>query len=362
MDRLQHRTFVRFAIGLAGLALLSGCAALKPEADPSASRTTAVVSTEPPPLLIRSDRPERYVVGPDDNIWDISARYLDDPWRWGELWPTEEWPRIHPGDVLEVVDDTQPQLQLAEGERPTIKLTPQVRVEYLDDPVPTVTRDVVLSFYDESVVLSDTAWQQAPYIVGGADGRPLMASGTAVYARGADFDRPRYGVYRPEEEYRHPDTGASLGYNMVYLGQAVLEDVGDPATLRLTGTRREVRPGDRLLEAVEQRPDFDFTTVPAPPDSYGRILGALGKNPGLLGRYDVVVVSLGELDGMRRGSVLASYATDAALVDPLTGAAVDTPRERSGLIVLFKVFDRTGYGLVTEARREIRPGDLVRDP
>lgn len=360
MDRPYHRTVACFAISLAGL-LLSGCAVLEPET-PAPHRPTAVVSTEPPPLLIRSDRPERYVAGPDDNIWDISARYLDDPWRWGELWPEQEWPRIYPGDVLEVVDDEQPRLQITDSERPTIKLTPQVRVEYLDDPLPTVTRDVVLSFYDESVVLSDTAWQQAPYIVGGADGRPLMASGNAVYARGADFDRPRYGVYRPEDEYRHPDTGASLGYNMVYLGQAILEDVGDPATLRLAGTRREVRPGDRLLEAAEEGPDFDFTTVAAPPDSYGRVLGALGKNPGLLGRYDVVVVSLGSLDGMRRGSVLASYATDAPLVDPLTGASVDTPRERSGLVVLFKVFDRTSYGLVTEARREIRPGDLVRDP
>jgi hypothetical protein len=339
MDRLNRRNFATLVTGLVGLALLSGCATPEPE------RPTAVVSTEPPPLLVRPDRPERYVVGADDNIWDISARYLDEPWRWGELWPGGDWPSIYPGDVLQF-DDTQGQLQLAEGEPPTIKLTPQVRVEYIHDPVPTVTREGVLSFYDDSVVLSDSGWKSAPYIVGGADNRPLLAS-----------------VYRPEGEYRHPDTNDFLGYNMVYLGQAELEDEGDPATLRLISTRREVRPGDRLLEAVEEdRLDFDFTTVPAPPDTYGRILGALGKEPRLLGRYDVVVVSLGDLDGMRQGSVLASYATDAAMTDPLTGATVDTPRERSGLVVLFKVFERASYGLVTEARREIRPGDLVREP
>ncbi len=357
---MSERQLSRIAGRLAGaglLLVLVGCV----QSPTTPSRPQAVVSSEPPPLLLRPDRPQRYQIGFDDNVWDISARYLDDPWRWGELWPGGDWPSLYPGDVIEL-DEGNGQLQLADGERPTVKLTPQVRVEVLTQQVPTLTRDAVLSFYDNSVVLSDTGWRSAPYIIGGTDGRVLLAGGHAVYARGAAFDQASYGVYRPEDEFRHPDTGDFLGFNMVFLGEAVLEDVGDPATLRLVSARREVRSADRLLEAVDDPPIFDFTTVPAPPDSYGRILGVLGKSPSLIGRYDTVVVTLGEVDGMRRGSVLATYATDPGMSDPITGATIDAPRERSGLVVLYRVFDRVSYGLVTESRREIRPNDVVREP
>lgn len=349
-----------YGICCAGLlAMLAGCVQTPDEAQ----QPVAVVSTEPPPLLVRDECPNRYEVGLDDNIWDISAQCLDDPWRWPELWPGQDWPTLYPGDVIELHQDQgQPRMQLAEGERPTIKLSPEVRVEYIDEPVPTVTRDAIQGFVDNSVILSDAGWKGAPYVIGGADGRPLMVSGNRIYARGGAFDSARYGVYRPEGEYRHPDTGAFLGFNMAYVGEAVLEDEGDPATLRLVSSRREIRPGDRLLDAVEDQPVFDFEAVPAPPDSYGRVIDVLAKDPTLIGRYDTVAVSLGNLDGMRQGSVLAVYATDAPVTDPLTGATVDQPRERAGLIVLYKVFDRASYGLVTESRREIRINDLVREP
>ncbi|NIP25647.1 MAG: hypothetical protein GWN81_11060, partial [Phycisphaerae bacterium] len=72
-------------------------------------------------------------------------------------------------------DDDEPQLRLAEsGERPTLRLSPQIRVEYISKPIPTIPREAILPFFDHSLVLSEEEQDAAPYIIGNADDRVVM--------------------------------------------------------------------------------------------------------------------------------------------------------------------------------------------
>ena len=41
---------------------------------------------------------------------------------------------------------------------------------------------------------------------------------------------------------------------------------------------------------------------------------------------------------------------------------VNLPNERSGLMIIFRVFDRVSYGLIVESSRVIRSHDLVMKP
>jgi len=58
-------------------------------------------------VALKSDHPSRYVVQRGDTLWDISARFLERPWRWTEIWeanPQIKNPHlIYPGDVLGLV-------------------------------------------------------------------------------------------------------------------------------------------------------------------------------------------------------------------------------------------------------------------
>lgn len=365
MAKMILKPVVSLMMSVIVVATLGACAQ-HPTAATTEAATPKVVSSSPPPLVLRDDYPRRYAVMPGDTIWDISATFLEQPWRWQELWPEQADTTLYPGDVIQVQGSgqSQPQLQLATGERPTIRLSPEVRVETISAPVPTIEREALRGFIDNSVIFSEADWRGAPYIIGGADGRPLMAAGNAIFARGSDFTESRYRIYRPEGELRHPDNNAFLGFSMLYIGEAELETAGDPATLRVVSSRREVRPEDRLWPAseVESQEIFTFNPVSAPPDSHGRVLGVQGRNSLTIGRYDTVVISLGALDGMHQGSVLEVLTPSPQLTDPLTGQKVNLPQERAGLVMLYKIFDRASYGIVTEATRDIRIADQVREP
>ena len=74
----------------------------------------------PPPLTLKPDAPERYVVVPGDTLWTISQRYTDSPWRWPELWNMNKDQirnphLIYPGYVI-LLDRIRGRLSISSGE------------------------------------------------------------------------------------------------------------------------------------------------------------------------------------------------------------------------------------------------------
>jgi len=95
------------------------------------------------PIALQSDHPQTYTVVPGDTLWSIAQRFLQNPWQWRDIWrqnPQVRNPnRIYPGDVLRFSYDAsgKPQLEVAQREEiPLLKLSPQVRVESLTQPIP----------------------------------------------------------------------------------------------------------------------------------------------------------------------------------------------------------------------------------
>ena len=81
-----------------------------------------------------------------------------------------------------------------------------------------------------------------------------------------------------------------------------------------------------------------------------------------IGQFDVVTLNKGARDGLQDGNVLAVYKTGETVRDRVTGENVKIPDERSGLLMVFRTYDKLSYGLVLQATRSLSVKDKVRNP
>ena len=314
------------------------------------------------------DAPERYIVQPGDTLWDISAKFLTDPWYWPEIWhvnPQVANPHlIYPGDELALTwVDGRPRVSLASG-GPT-RLSPRVRVNPLEGAVLAIPYDQIAAFMSRPAVLAKDQVEGAPYVAHARDDRLISSVGNDIYVRrlsdGAVGNR--YSVYHVGDELKDPDDGDVLGYQGIFTAEADLNRVGNPATLRVVDSARETLEGDILLPNVHD-PKLDF--IPRAPTSKvdGTIMSLIGQRT-MVADYDIVIINRGTRDGLEPGHVLEVWERGQEARDVTNYAEsrkVQLPDERNGVAMIFKAYDRMSYGLMWRSDREVHVGDAVRTP
>jgi len=320
-------------------------------------------------IALNPGHPERYVVVKGDTLWDISARFLRDPWLWPEVWqanPQIANPHlIYPGDTITLeIRNGKPVLRLQRG-RKVVKLSPRIRKQPLSQAIPTIDPESIRHFLNQARVVSEEELKAAPYVLGGVEKRLLTGSpGEKIYARGISAGGAiRYGVYRVGETYRNPkDKKEILGHEVVRVADAVMDRGGDPATLRLLDVKREIRAGDRLLPVAEDMASAPYY-LPHPPESSmkGHII-SIFDGVSMVGQYQGVVLDLGRREGIEPGHVLAVYQSNGEMKDPVTGKMVRLPDERAGILLVFRTFDKVSYALLMQSTRPIHLMDTVRAP
>lgn len=317
---------------------------------------------------LRDDHPERYTVQPGDTLWDISGRFLNDPWYWPEIWyenPEIGNPHlIYPGDVIRLtVVDGEPRLTVERGGG-TVKLSPKVRVESLDVAVQTIPISAIRPFLTGDRVVGREALDTAPYVVAGGEERVLGARGDTVYARGLPADPERgWSLVREMGAIEDPETGEVLGYEARYLGRARLEREGDPATFRIADSQREIRAGDRLLVAEQRELQARFTPR-APESEVAAVIVSARDRVSRIGQYDVVILNRGSADGLEAGHVLEIFKRGREVVDRFAEdkETVTLPEEKAGELIIFRTAERLSFGLVMEASRAMGINDIARSP
>jgi len=319
-------------------------------------------------VVVNPQHPDRYTVVKGDTLWDISARFLRDPWLWPEVWqvnPQVANPHlIYPGDVLSLVYvDGQPRIQLTRGG--DVKLSPQVRVESLENAIPTIPLDAIEQFLLRAIVVEEGELDDAPYVVQAADEHVITGAGDRVYVRGIEgTDVTLFDVYEPRGPYIDPDTDEVLGYEALYAGTGPVQAFGDPATIKLVSTAREVRTGDRLRPASRAVLNTHFQPHAVPAGTEGHIISVL-NGFSQIGQFNVVALDLGERDGMEVGHVMRVFQQGKLIRDKVSGKFGDDvrlPDEDAGIVMVFRTFDKVSYGLIMSATRAIHINDFVRTP
>lgn len=320
-------------------------------------------------LVLKDNHPDHHIVQKGDTLWDIAAMFLRDPWQWPEIWqvnPQVENPHlIFPGDNLKLVYQAgQPRLMVERGEGSrTVVLTPHVRISPIDNAIPAIPLDKVNAFLTRSRIIEDDSLDTAPYVVSGGGGHIISGAGDKVYARGAfDHDEPVYGIYRRGQIFQDPDTGEVLGLEAVDIGAGKVVAVdGEIATLNLNRSNEEVRVKDRLLPFQERKITATFFPS-APKEKVTAVIVAVEGGVTQVGKMDIVAINRGEREGMEVGHVLAIYKRGEVIRDTVTNELLQLPDVRSGLLMVFRTFDKMSYGLVLSADKPLAVGDKLHNP
>jgi hypothetical protein len=353
-------------IGLAGAALM----ALALSFAIPAGVATGQQGIDRGVIPVAPDAPSSYTVQQGDTLWDISAKFLTDPWYWPEIWyinPQVANPHlIYPGDVLALTwVDGQPRVVLESGG--AVRLSPRVRENPLSEAINSIPYDRIAAFTSRPDVVSQEQVKGAPYVVRGRDQRLVSAQGNDVYVRrfADSAAKGRYNIFHVGEELKDPETPDVLGYQAQFTGQADFRQAGDPATLLLVTSARETTEGDILLPDA---PVVNMAFIPHAPATAidGTIMSVSGGDQKTVtGEYDVVVINRGSSQGLKPGHVLAVWEAGEEVLDKSDNAVsrkVILPEERVGLVMVFKSYDRMSYGLTLESSREIKAGEKVLKP
>jgi LysM domain len=316
---------------------------------------------------LRADHPDEYVVKQGDTLWDISGRFLEQPWLWPEIWHANSQIKnphlIYPGDRLNLVYiDGRARLSLTRGGG-AVRLSPGIRSTALTSAIPAIPLEDINAFLSHSRFVEPGELETAPYVLAGEDGRVVAGAGDKLYARGnLPADEHSFGIFRAGNVYIDPQTQEVLGQAALEIGAGkVIDSKGDIATLAVNVSSQEILGADRLLPAIEQKITATFFPSAPEADISGHILAVEGGVT-QVGKLNIVVIDRGLREGLKEGNVLAIHAAGKMVRDPITKQPVMLPDSSEGLLMVFRSYDKLSLGLVLHATKPLKVMDVVKSP
>jgi hypothetical protein len=334
-------------------------------------------------INLKDSAPQVYVVKKGDTLWDISSLYLDKPWLWPELWRNNVHINnphlIYPGDELRLRynDKGEPILDVVrEKPKTQIKLSPQGRKEIKSAiPIPALPWTVIQPYIQNSQVMSEDNYDRLPHLLGNQDGGVRFASGDLVLTKASRRIPQEYNIIRKQNEIRDQYDNL-LGIQIRHVADAkpLESHVEGQHLVEVKQANFEVKRGDKLMPKKDQAPDSLQLT--AATRQRGQIVSSLEQHQ-LLGKYDVVVLDLGKRQ-VKPGTVMGIYLQGPSIFDSeepkydnennfvqsvFDGSdEVQQPALKIGEVVVFKVFEKASYALITRSTKVIRSGAMVAKP
>ncbi|MEM8843654.1 MAG: LysM domain-containing protein [Pseudomonadota bacterium] len=318
--------------------------------------------------------PEQYTVQKGDTLWDISSKFLKNPWYWPEIWymnPQVQNPHlIYPGDIINVFYVGGRPYVTVNGETRISgieRLTPEMREEPIEATEKIIPIQAIEQFLIRPQIVDQYTLETAPHIVGSRDNRIIYGANDSVYVRDSEnFNLGEaYSVYRQGDEFLDPITGELLGYEAIHVADGEVTETGNPATLFLSKVEREVLRGDRLISLEIDDPDSAFRPVPPSKAIFGEVI-YLFDAISQVGTYQIIATNIGTRNGLKKGNVISISQSGKIVQDRNAKASQTTdvklPDEHTGDAIVFRTFDKISYAFILDANRPIKIGDIVSNP
>lgn len=339
---------------------------------------------------------QTHTVEPGDTLWDLTAKYLQNPWYWPKVWsynPQLTNPHfIYPGQVVRffpsndqlparIEASTTRDMPGEEGvaasqdgndgdDNSEAEAAIQSKLKHgkSEDAVSVSgNRPLVYNASRGMVVqniqlVTKKELKDSGEITNAFDDKRLLSNyDTAFVTWAKNAETPQVGqpliLFKTMEEVEHPVTGKDYGYLTFITGTAEVVEVPenlkkDLVTIRILKTFEPVERGQfvapqkgPLLAELQETPNNKKL------DGYVLAGGVYSKE--IYGQFHYVFVDRGTNDGVVNGN----HFTVVRDRDVVTDDKI--PRQTIGRLVVIDAKETASLTLVTQAIRDIAPGDQV---
>lgn len=304
--------------------------------------------------------PDFYVIQPGDTLWDISTRFLGDPYQWPQLWSYNEYitnPHwIYPGNRI--------YFNLGDALTPPAATVEQVQdIPYQPAPQTVATNDSDCDFPARYDSVRKGQHLTAPGVLGTASdinarGKVLAADvpgdllgeGAYVYLKLDDTDGVECGtllnLYRKQPGGVKTPNGRRNVYRVIATVRVVRTD-DNIATAELRDSFIEALRGDIVGDAIP----VDLTVDVDPPegDAEAKVIARLTTEQSMPTVNETVFLDAGTEDGVDVGTALFFVSEKDALA--AVGARPDKrlPERVMGRIVVVRAEEHTSTAVVIDA-------------
>ncbi len=313
-----------------------------------------------------------YIVVRGDTLWDISARFLKNPYLWPQIWNENKYIKdahwIYPGDPIVL-----PKLAIVAeqaGQAPA-----PGGPEGIEGPIPGMVEGEEGSAASALVpVTEELSLQCAQYVVQDREDESLFVVGSEEGGEKLSFgDRDilylnkgsnhgvkagdLYTLQHVSYAVKHPFSNRKIGTKIETTGWVKVVLVQEHTAVAVVEQAcQDIHPGDYLKP-------FEKVNVPmvvrrAPEEPYStengktmRHVVELQDDAAIVGAGQFVTIDAGTDDGVAPGNVFSVYR--------IMYPSVPTARNVVGEATVVSVRERTATAKITYSRKEIMLGDQV---
>ncbi len=297
-----------------------------------------------------------------DTLWDISEKYLGNPFLWPKLWQWNDYitnPHfIYPGDRIRLYP---PEVTV---KRPQMKVEAQEVVEENQEEVKTGTVDDVPKYsfpeLKSTGLISLNEMERAGKILNAEDEKVMLSAGDIVYAALSETpDRGDiYTIYDIQDKIVHPVTGEYLGYKVTILGAMEIKSFNDGlATAQITEAYNAILRGNPVMKQQDLPESISPVLSESSLDGY--IIGTK-ENQRNFGENDVVYLDLGREDGVVAGNSFVIYRKGDTVRDKVTETEYTLPSATIGRLFVIDVKENTSAALILDSIEEMLVGERIK--
>lgn len=325
----------------------------------------------------KSEEPFVYTIVPHDTLWDISGKFLKNPFKWPKIWKLNPYIKnpdlIYPGNVVKILPDGTmvvigkkvdleklPVVAIEPGADKTVVLEPAFEPKGAAPkaPVPTMASDAM----ERTGFISKEELELSGAVIESKEDRLYSAERDRIFVSFKDAGEvktgDRFTIFRVGPSVPHPVTKKNLGNTVDILGYATVTAKGNDAVeAKIDASYKEIEAGDMLRPYAEPVKEVEITKSDS--EASGFIVASLEGRENL-GAGDIAYIDLGSSSGVKDGNILRIFRQDKEVADPMRWRnSIQLPPVELGTLIVVKAGEKTSSCVVVDSLKAIVRGDEV---